>query len=148
MGFSLTSTHIILFIAAVSVAGVVSGVFVSIITDVTSSFSERGERLIGEINTDFKIINDPENIPQEGGYYIFYLKNIGEGKLVTDNETFQIFVDGEILSKLNYYLSPRYIYPSEVAEIRIHNSSISFGTHQMKVVGPYAVADTFQFTIG
>jgi flagellar protein FlaG len=147
MGFSLTSTHIILFIAAVSIAGIVSGVFVTIITDVTTSFSDKGERLVGEINTDFKIINDPENIPLIGGYYIFYLKNTGEGRLLTDNETFQIFIDGEIIPKNNYYLTPSYIYHSEVAEIHVDSTMISAGTHQMRAVGPYAVAETFQFTI-
>lgn len=147
MGFSLTGTHIIFFIAAVSVAGIVSGVFVTIITDITGGFSDRGERLTGEIDTDFKIINDPDNIPDTGGFYIFYLKNIGESKLATDNETFQIFVDGDILSKNNYSFTPAYIYPSEVAEIRVDNTTISVGTHQLRVVGPYAIADTFQFTI-
>lgn len=147
MGFSLTGTHIIFFIAAVSIAGIVSGVFVAIITDITGSFSDRGERLTGEIDTDFKIINDPDSIPDSGGFYIFYLKNIGEGKITTDNETFQIFVDGDILSKNNYYLTPAYIYHSEVAEIRAVNTTISTGTHQLRVVGPYAVVDTFQFTI-
>ncbi|UCD13088.1 MAG: hypothetical protein JSW60_05885 [Thermoplasmatales archaeon] len=147
MGFSLTGTHIVFFVAAVSIAGVVSGVFVAIITDVTSSFSDRGERLTEEIDTDFKIINDPENIPDTGGVYIFYLKNIGKSKLPTDNETFQIFVDGDILPKNNYNLTPAHIYTSDVAEIQVDNTTISAGTHQLRVIGPYAVADTFQFTI-
>lgn len=147
MGFSLTGTHIVFFVAAVSIAGVVSGVFVAIITDVTNSFSDRGERLTEEIDTDFKIINDPDNIPDTGGTYIFYLKSIGENKLATNNETFQIFIDGDILPKNNYTLTPVHIYPSEVAEIQVDNNTISAGTHQLRVVGPYAIADTFQFTI-
>lgn len=147
MGFSLTSTHIIFFIAAVSIAGIVSGVFVTIITDITGSFSDRGERLTGEIDTDFEIINDPDNIPDTGGYYKFYLKNIGENKLITDNETFQLFVDGDLISKSNYNLTPEYIYQSEVAEINVVNTTISSGTHQLRVVGPHAIADSFQFTI-
>lgn len=147
MGFSLTGTHIVFFVAAVSIAGAVSGVFITIVTDITTSFSDRGERLSGEIDTDFKIINDPDNIPDTGGYYIFYLKNIGENKITTSNETFQIFVDGDIHSNANYNLTPSYIYPSEVAKINVDNTTISVGTHQLRVVGPYAVVDVFQFTI-
>jgi flagellar protein FlaG len=147
MGFSLTGTHIVFFIAAVSIAGVVSGVFVAIISDITGSFSDRGERLIGEIETDFKIINDPENIPDTGGFYIFYIKNIGENKLITNNETFQIFIDGDIISKSNYNLTPEYIYFSEVANLYVVNTTISTGNHQIRVVGPYAFAESFQFTI-
>ena len=147
MGFSLTGTHIVFFIAAVSVAGVVSGVLIAVVTDVTGGFSDKGDRLIGELDTDFKIINDPENIPDSGGDFIFYLKNIGDGKLSMDNDTFQLFVDGDMIPKVNYSLSPSIIYPSEVAEIRVDNTTISSGTHQLHVVGPYAVTDTFQFTI-
>ncbi|UCH72233.1 MAG: hypothetical protein JSW62_01420 [Thermoplasmatales archaeon] len=147
MGFSLTSTHVIYFIAAVSIAGIVSGVFVSVTTDVTSSFTNRGGRLAAELDTDFEIINDPDNIPTSGSYYIFYMKNIGEGRLTTDNETFQIFIDGDLISKNDYNLTPAYIYPSEVAEIYIINTTISTGNHQLRAVGPYAIADKFIFTI-
>lgn len=124
-----------------------SGVFVVVISDVTSSFTDRGERLTGEIDTDFEIINDPDNIPDVGGYYRFYLKNIGNSKLVTDNETFQLFVDGGLISKSNYNMTPSYIYPSEVAEIYLVNATISSGTYQLRLVGPYAIADTLTFTI-
>ena len=147
MGFSLTGTHIVFFIAAVSVAGVVSGVLIAVVTDVTGGLSDKGDRLIGELDTDFKIINDPENIPDSGGGFIFYLKNIGDGKLSMDNDTFQLFVDGDMIPKVNYSLSPSIIYSSEVAEIRVDNTTSSSGTHQLHVVGPYAVTDTFQFTI-
>lgn len=147
MGFSLTSTHIIFFIAAVSIAGIVSGIFVTVIGNVTVSFTDRGQRLTEELDTDFEIINDPDNIPDIGGYYRFYLKNIGDGKLITDNETFQLFVDGDLISKSNYNLTPSYIYPSEVAEIYLVNTTISAGNHQLRIVGPHAIADKFTFTI-
>jgi len=147
MGFSLTSTHVIFFIAAVSIAGIVSGIFVTVIGNVTVSFTDRGERLADELNTDFDVINDPDNIPDVGGYYRFYLKNIGDGKLITDNETFQLFIDGDIVAKDNYNMTPSYIYPSEVAEIYLDNTTISAGTHNLRIVGPHAIADKFTFTI-
>jgi len=147
MGFSLTSTHVIFFIAAVSIAGIVSGIFVTVIGNVTVSFTDRGERLADELSTDFEIINDPDNIPDIGGYYRFYLKNIGDGKLITDNETFQLFIDGDIVAKGNYNMTPSYIYPSEVAEIYLDNTTVSTGAHNLRIVGPYAIADKFTFTI-
>jgi flagellar protein FlaG len=147
MGISLSSTHLIFFIAAISIAGVVSGVFVAVINDVTGSFVDSGNRLVGELDTDFEIINDPENIPDTGGYYIFYLKNIGESKLVTDNTTFQLFIDGDLISIINYNLTPSLLYPSEVAEIYLVNTILGSGTHQLRVVGDYGIADKFTFTI-
>ena len=147
MGFSLTSTHIIFFITAISLAGIVSGIFISITMDISNEFSKRGRILADEINIDFQVINDPDNIPEVGGYYIFYIKNTGENKIITDNETFQVFIDGTLVPKAKYYLTPSYIYPPDVAELHVDNSTISSGTHKLKTVGPYGISDTFIFTI-
>ena len=81
MGFSLTGTHMIFFIAAIIVAGTVSGVFIAVTMNVSNSLSERGKRVQEQLDTDFEIINDPDNIPQSGSDYLFYLKNIGGKKL-------------------------------------------------------------------
>jgi flagellar protein FlaG len=86
MGFSLTGTHVIFFIASVIIASAVSGVIIAVITDVSNSLSERGERVQEQLDTEFKIINDPDNIPSSGNYYLFYLKNICGRELSTSNE--------------------------------------------------------------
>ena len=88
MGFSLTGTQIIFFIAAVIIASAVSGVFIVVVNDVTNSFSDRGNRVQEQLDTEFKIINDPDNIPSEGSNYLFYMKNIGGAKFITSNDTF------------------------------------------------------------
>jgi len=41
VGFSLTGTHAIFFIASVIVAGAVSGVFMAVTTDISTSLSDR-----------------------------------------------------------------------------------------------------------
>ena len=75
------------------------------------------------------------------------MKNTGKGKLVTDNETFQLFIDGELISNGKYNMTPSYIYPSDVAEIYLINTTVSSGTYQLRLVGPYAIADTLTFTV-
>lgn len=147
MGFSLTGTHVIFFITAVIAAGAVSGVFISVVTDLSNSLSEKGDRVQKQLDTEFKIINDNENIPNETGYYRFYLKNIGGKKLITTNETFQLFVDGDIISTVNYNFSDDYIQPGDVATIYVANSEISSGDHTLRVVGPLDIEDEFTFTI-
>jgi len=92
VGFSLTGTHAIFFIASVIVAGAVSGVFMAVTIDISTSLSDRGNRLQEQLDTEFKIISDSSNIPISGSDYIFYLKNTGGKVLVTTNETFQIFI--------------------------------------------------------
>ncbi len=147
MGFSLTGTHVVFFIAAVIIAGAVSGVFITVINNVTSSFSERGDRVQDQLDIEFKIINDPDNIPTSGNYYLFYLKNIGAKEITTTNETFNIFIDGELIVKANYYFSNNSVQKEEVTTIYVSNSVISSGDHTLRVVGPQAIDDEFTFTI-
>lgn len=146
MGFSLTGAHVIFFIAAIIVAGTVSGVFIAITMNVSTSLSYRGDRLQEQLDTDFKIINDPNNIPTSGSDYIFYLKNIGGKTLSTTNETFQLFIDGEIVATANYNFSNESIQPSEYTKIYV-SETISSGDHNLRVVGPLAVEDEFTFEI-
>lgn len=147
MGFSLTATHVIFFIASVIIAGAVSGVIITVITDVSNSLSDRGERVQEQLDTEFKIINDPDNIPTSGSDYLFYLKNIGGNKLVTSNETFNLFVDGDLVAIANYNFSDNSMQPDEVTTIYVDNSEISSGDHTFRVVGPQGIDDEFTFTI-
>jgi len=147
LGFSLTGTHVVFFIAAVIIAGAVSGVFIAVITGVTTSFEERGNRVEEQLDTEFKIINDPDNIPTSGDSYLFYLKNIGAKKITTTNETFNIFVDGELIIVANYTFSDSSIQAGEVTTIYVVNSEISSGDHTLRIVDSQAIDDEFTFTI-
>ena len=147
MGFSLTGSHVIFFIAAIIAASAVSGIFVAVTTQTMTSLSERGERMQEQLDTDFKIINDPDNIPTLGNDYLFYLKNIGGGNLVTTNVTFQLFIDGEIVPVAKYNFSDDSILAGEVTTIYVDDSEILAGDHTLRAVGPQAVEDEFEFTI-
>jgi flagellar protein FlaG len=147
MGFSLTGTHVVFFIAAVIIASAVSGVFIAVIDGVMTSFSERGRRIEDNLDTDFIIINDPDFIPTSGSNYLFYVKNIGYSALATTNDTFNIFIDGEIVVKANYNFSDNSIQPDEVTTLYIDNSEISTGDQTLRIVGPQDIVDEFIFTI-
>jgi archaeal flagellar protein FlaG len=147
MGFSLTGTHVIFFVASVIVAGAVSGVFIAVINNVTTSFSKRGENVQEKLEIDYKIINDPVNIPTNDNYYAFYIKNIGSRKIVTTNNTFHIQIDGELVTKANYSFSPDSILSDELTILYIDKGDISAGDHKLKVVGPQDIYDEFYFSI-
>ena len=147
MGFGITGSHVIFFIAAIIAAGTVSGIFMAITMDISTSLSNRGGRLQEQLDTDFKVINDPDNIPTSGSDYVFYLKNIGGKELITTNETFQLFVDGEIIAVANYNFSDDSIQPSSYSSLYIAQNTISAGDHTLRVVGPQAIEDEFNFTI-
>jgi flagellar protein FlaG len=144
MGFSLTGTHVIFFIAAVIVAGMVSGVFIAVTMNVTTSLSNRGDRVKEQLDTDFAIINDPNTIPVTGAYFIFYLKNIGGAKLTTTNQTFQVFIDGELIAIANYYFGNTSISAEAVTNLYV-NTTLTTGDHMLRVVGPQAIDKNFAF---
>lgn len=147
MGFSLTGTHTIFFVASVIVAGVVSGVFVNVTIDISTSLSDRGNRLQEQLDTEFKIISDPSNIPISGSDYIFYIKNTGGKALVTTNETFQLFIDGDIVATANYNFSDSSVQVERVTKIYVANSEILLGNHKLRIVGPQDIDDEFTFEI-
>jgi archaeal flagellar protein FlaG len=146
MGFSLTGTHVIFFIVSVIVAGMVSGVFIAVTMDVTTSLSNRAGRVIEQLNTDFAIINDPRIIPMTGSYYIFYLKNIGGARLITTNQTFQVFINGELIGSSQYYFEDSSIAVEAVTPLYI-NTTLATGDHMVRLVGPQAVDKDFLFMI-
>lgn len=147
MGFSLTSTHVIFFIASVIIASAVSGVLIAVVTDVTNSLSERGERVQDQLDIEFTIINDPDNIPTGAFDYIFYLKNIGGVAIPTTNDTFQIFIDGEIAITAHYNFSETSVQPEAFTTLYVNNTLISAGDRTLRIVGPQAIDDEFTFTI-
>jgi len=144
MGFSLTGTHVIFFVASIIVAGMVSGVFIAVTMNVTTSLSNRGDRVTEQLDTDFDIINDPNIIPVIGAYYIFYLKNIGGVRLTTSNQTFQVFIDGELIGTDNYYFENTSIPIESVTSLYV-NTTLAPGDHTLRVVGPQAVNREFTF---
>ena len=147
MGFSLTGTHIIYFIASIIIASAVSGVLVAVANDISTSITGTGERIQDKLDTEFKIINDPDNIPIVTGNYQFYLKNIGRKELPTATTTINLFVDGEIILTANYSFADTSIQVGEVTTISVTTSTISSGNHNLRVVGPQAVEDEFAFEI-
>ncbi len=146
MGFGVTGSHVVIFIASVIAAGAVSGVFIAITYNISGSLTERGDRVQEQLDTEFAIINDNERIPTNAGYYIFYLKNIGGSTLITTNQTFQILIDGDIVSTSDYTFNPEKILPGEVSTLQI-SITLSSGDHVLKIIGPQAVEEKFIFTI-
>ena len=147
MGFSVTGSHVVFFIASVIAAGAVSGVFMAATFNINSSLTEKSQRVQEELDNEYAIINDPELIPNENGYYVFYLKNLGGKKLISTNQTIQVFIDGIIIQDTEYSFSDTTVLTGDVVLLQIDENSISSGNHKLRVVGPQTVQDDFIFTI-
>lgn len=147
MGFSVTGSHVVFFIASVIAAGAVSGVLLAVTFNLNSSFTERGERAQEILDTKFAVINDPEHIPQNGTNYVFYLKNLGGKQMVTTGETFTVFVDGELVPSMLYSFSVERIRPGEISTLYIDSTLIHTGVRKLRLVGPQSIYDEFIFMI-
>lgn len=147
MGFSLTGAHVIFFIAAVIAAGVVSGIFIAVSTDISASLSDRAGRVVEQLDTEFVVINDPQAIPLQGESYVFYLKNIGASRLTTSNATFTVFLDGNLVDAQVVSFGDETVPAEAITELYL-TTAIAAGDHTLRIVGPQAVDDTFIFTIG
>lgn len=147
MGFSLTGSQVVFFVASVIVAGAVSGIFVAVIMDIMEGYKNQGKRIQDRLDIEFKIISDPDNIPIENEYYLFYLKNIGHKEIPTDNTTFTIFIDGKLISTDKYSFSNSILYIDEVTTLYIESSEINSGNHKLRIIGPYEIYDEFLFKI-
>jgi archaellum component FlaG (FlaF/FlaG flagellin family) len=77
-------------------------------------------------------------------YYIFYLKNIGGAKLTTTNQTFQVFIDGELIASANYYFGNTSIAAEAATNLYV-NTTLTTGDHTLRVVGPQAIDKDFTF---
>ena len=147
MGFSVTGSHVVFFIASVIAAGAVSGVFLAVTFNLNSSFTERGERAQEILDTEFAVINDPEHIPLNDPNYVFYLKNLGGKQLVTTENTFTVLIDGELISSTWYTFSVETIRPGEISTLYIDATVINSGVRKLRLVGPQSIYDEFIFII-
>ena len=63
------------------------------------------------------------------------------------NDTFKIFIDGDIVDIANYNFSDDYIQPDEVTTLYVDNSEIAAGDQTLRIVGFRDIYDEFTFTI-
>jgi flagellar protein FlaG len=138
---------VVFFIASVIAAGAVSGVFMAATFNINTSFTEKSQRVQEKLETDFTIINDPELIPNANGIFIFYLKNLGANKLISTNQTLQLFIDGIIIQDEQYNFSSTSILPGDYGSMYVNESVVDTGYHKLRLIGPQAIQDEFTFII-
>lgn len=146
MGFSISSTHLVFFLASMVVAATLAGVFIASTESISSGIRSREDALSERLKSDISIINDPSNVPN-GEHLVIYVKNTGSSRMnpenmeVLINGTLQSDTDIEIVEGNNEYWSP-----NEVVEIKI-DVDVPEGDHWAKVIGPYETEDRMEFSI-
>lgn len=135
MGFGTSASEVILFIGAVLVAMSVSGALGITSHAMAGGIKEKGILFEEQMKTDFEIINDPDDVPYQGGEYIFYIKNTGRNNFYFTNNTISVLMDGQMVSQTDIRLSNSNgaLRRSEVSEIAL-SISLSSGYHTIKII--------------
>ena len=139
-------SHMIFFMAAVIMSVTVVGILSTNVLDVTDASSGSAKLLSNQMETDIKIISDPDEIP---GNRIFYVKNIGSFTL--DGDLVDIIIDGEYQTNSEYNLTvigrSNLVWErTDVLNITLDNA-ISSGEHTIRVITQNGVSDEMDFRI-
>lgn len=146
MGFEISATHTIFFIAAVVIAAGTVGVLNQSVQKFTGEFSTRSGGLVDELATDIRIINDAGNVPNDP--VRIYVLNTGS-KSIAPEETI-VLLNGQPYTDLAYDVVEEVdeVWRSgQVLEITMNGANLGGGDHRIKVVVERGVGDTIRFAI-
>lgn len=95
---SVSVSHLIIFIAAMLVAGSVAGVLTTTVNDISNAIDDQGPSVSDDIRTSIEIINDPgaQVVNDTDGNTIeLFVKNTGSRELTTEPDNIDIFINGQ-----------------------------------------------------
>ncbi len=98
MGFSTIAANLIMFIAVLTVAGVVVATLNNYVVQTSASLNIKKQAMINQISTDFSISDI--NYSESNHRLLFYLINTGSSTLKPDS--FFVFVNGLLVNKSDY----------------------------------------------
>ncbi len=144
MGFSISSTHLVFFLASMLVASTLAGLFITSTNSISNGITEKENALTRKMKTDIEIINDPNNVPNDP--LVIYVKNIGSTSL---NKTdVDVLVNGTLANSPDISLidgNDNIWDPTEVIKIEM-DIALPSGDNWVKVVAANQAEDTFSFS--
>jgi archaellum component FlaG (FlaF/FlaG flagellin family) len=140
------TTQVIFFVAAIVVAGALSGVFIGLSSNMANAVEKRANNFSDKLDTSVKVINDPAFMPYENSTLTLYLKNTGSISLLPTD--LLVMIDGEAQNSSDWTIiggSAEWV-PGIVLEIHL-NIILANGDHTAKVVISNGISDSIGFRI-
>lgn len=136
----------ILFIAAVGVAGLVAGGLSQAIGQMAVSLDDRGDQLAEAIENDIDIVNDPNNVPYDDAAdeLTLYVKNTGSRSLIEDDLT--ILVDGHHRDFSSSVVDGGNWTTGAVLEVTV-DVDLASGDHTARAVYTPHISDRLEFRV-
>ena len=135
---SVSTSHLILFIASLVVAASVAGTFTNEIQRLSGALGDRGLDVSQQIRTDVEVISDADagNVYNSSGEenITVLVKNTGSQNLEGDPDELDVIVDGRYLTDVSVTVigGERWDVGS-VARVEI-NASLTSGDHRVKLI--------------
>jgi archaellum component FlaG (FlaF/FlaG flagellin family) len=140
------TTQVIFFVAAIVVAGALSGVFIGLSNNMAQAVENRAATFSDKLDSEIKIINDPAFMPYQDSNLTLYVKNTGSIALLPTE--LLVMIDGKDQNSSSWTIiggSAQWV-PGVVLEIHL-NIILANGDHTAKVVLSNGISDSMGFRI-
>jgi flagellar protein FlaG len=136
---SVSSSHLILFIASLIIAASVAGTFTQGVQRLSSALGERSVDVSGDIRTDITIISDPGS----GAVYnasgddnvTVLVKNTGSRPLDAESDQIEVLVNGTYQTNVGVTVLDGSAWRvGNVAKLEIDQSLASDSDHRVKII--------------
>jgi flagellar protein FlaG len=135
---SVSTSHLILFIASLTVAAGVAGTLTQGVEGVSSAIDDRSLDVADEIRTDIEVISDPASpvYNTSGNENISLLvKNTGSQRLPASVDTIEVLVDGEFKRNVTVTVVDGPLWDTgNVARIELSAPGLGSGDHRVKLI--------------
>ncbi len=143
---SEVGSSLLLFIAAVGVAGLAGGVMAGVVGDMSSTLRDRGTQIADAMSSSITVVNDPNNVPYDptSNTLTLYVKNTGSSTLVTEDAL--VLVNGMHRDATFHVIADTAAWRSmTVLEITV-DVELDPGDHEV-LVSVGTVTDRMQFRV-
>lgn len=140
------TTQVIFFVAAIVVAGSLSGVFIGLSSNMANAVEKRANNFSDKLDTSIKVINDPAFMPYSNSSLTLYIKNTGAIPLLPTD--LLVLIDGKDQNSSSWTImggSGQWV-PGLVLEIHL-SIILANGDHTAKVVISNGISDSMGFRI-
>lgn len=143
---SEVSAMMVMFIAALTAAGLVSAVVIGVVGDMSNQLRDQGDNMADAIGTGLAVVNDPKNVPYSDPDLTIYIKNTGSRTLA--NASLTVLLDGrhENITANSLLGDADRWSPGVVNEITVEEPGLG-GDHAVKVIHTPSVSDEMEFRI-
>ncbi|WP_232700368.1 flagellin [Halobacterium wangiae] len=147
---SVSSAHLVLFIAAILVAAVLAGTMTESASRLGNAIEERSDVESAQTDAEIVIVSDPDSpaavYDNDTDTLTLYVKNVGASTLPGTPSGVTVLVNGHHESDVRTtVLDDDQWRPGGLLRVRV-NVTLADGAHTRVVVNPTGARDTFTFT--